>query len=139
MLAFGIDTLLTAYIYTEERADVIENMVIGITTISITIAHFIFYIKRHLVDYIESERKENDKKNIKIGEILQFIALFIFIFAPIWKIPFFLEIKEYKQELVKQILISIFMMIASMFLMYELNPLDIKNKIKRKVFNKKFK
>ena len=124
MLAFGIDTLLTAYIYTEERADVIENMVIGITTISIT---------------IESERKENDKKNIKIGEILQFIALFIFIFAPIWKIPFFLEIKEYKQELVKQILISIFMMIASMFLMYELNPLDIKNKIKRKVFNKKFK
>ena len=137
--AFGIDTILTAYIYTEERADVIINMILGIIIISVTITNFIFYIKRHLVDYVQSDRIENDKKNVKIGEILELIGFSIFIFTPIWRIPFFLEIKEYKQEFVKQIIISIFMMIASIFLIYELNPLDIKNKIKRKVFYKKIK
>ena len=136
-LAFGIDIIINAYTYTEERIDVIINMIMGISIISITISNFVFYIRRHLTDFNDIERKEKNIKNSKIGEWLQLIILFIFSFSPIWNIPHFIEIKNYKEELYRQISISIIVMITSLFLIYQLNPLNIKNKILKKYVSRK--
>ncbi len=74
-------------------------------------------------------REENKKRTMKIGEILEFIFLTFFIFTPLWRIPTFIDMYKHNENLILEIAKSVLLTIVSIFLMYQLNPLEIKNKI----------
>lgn len=125
----GIDIVLTGYIYNDEVAEVIKELIIGLAIISSVIINFIFYVKRHRIDLIQSDREENEKQTRNIAEWIEFIIFSLFIlfsFFNIFKYMSFID----RAERYKNIMGSILCICASIFLLYNLNPLDIKNKTK---------
>lgn len=131
IILFGIYCIIDANSYKDERSEVITRVSLGIVIISATIINFIFYIKRNLKDFNPVIREENKKRTMQIGEILQLIIFSIFLFAPIINIPNFLGILSNKKELIIQILKSFAISISAFILLYNLNPLNIKNKMKK--------
>lgn len=69
---------------------------------------------------------------MKIGEILELIIFTIFLFMPIWRIPNFIELYQNNKGVIVEILKSIFISLLSLLLLYNLNPMDIKEKIGKK-------
>lgn len=126
--------MFTANAVKYERSEVVLHIVLGIIIISATIINYIFYIKKSLIDYDPDIRAESRKRTIKIGEILELIFLLIFILMPIWQIPTFLELTE-KSEIIIEVLKTFGISIVSIVLLMVLNPVNIKEKI-RKVFKK---
>lgn len=132
LIIIGIYSIIYGNFYKEDRNQVISAVVVGIIIISATIISYIFYIKRSLKDLNPEIREKEKKNNIRIGEIIQFVFFVFFAFTPIWKIPIFLKLIEDKKELVIEIIKSLLLCIASLFLLFSLNPLDIKGKIHKK-------
>ena len=130
MIAIGIYCIILSNSYKEDRTQVITGVSLGIIIISGTIIHYIFYIKRHLVDYEQVEREMVKKRILQIGEILELIFFIIFITMPIWRIPKFIEIFSNRKELIIELLRAFGLSIASIILLFALNPLNIKQKIK---------
>lgn len=106
-------------------------LLFGITVISISIINYIFYIKGSLIDPNQEEREATKKATLKIGEILEFIIFTIFILMPIWCIPHFISLVPERKELIKELIIIFAISFASIFLMFALNPLNIKEKLKK--------
>ena len=129
IIVFGIDFILMANQYIETRSDVIAAIITGILLISATIINYIFYLKRALKDYEVVERQENKKRTLQIGEWLQLIFFVIMIFMPIIRIPYFIKVFEDKVELATDIFRSFLISFAAMFVLYNLNPLNIKEKL----------
>lgn len=134
MVMFGGFCIIDAYSYRDERAEVISRVLLGIIIVSVTIINFIFYLKRNLQDMNQEIREENKRRTMKIGEVLELIFFTIFLFTPVWRIPSFIKIFE-KSELIVEIGKSIFMSFLSIILLYNLNPMDIKNKFKEFISN----
>ncbi len=132
IIIFGIICIIDANSFKEDRNEVITQILFGILIISITIINFIFYIKRNLKDFDTEIREENKRRTIKIGEILQLIFLIVFLLMPIWRIPEFIKLFDNKKEMIIEILKSFVFTIISVILLYNLNPLDIKEKLKGK-------
>ncbi len=135
-IILGIYCIITANEYRENRMEVIYCLVLAITIISIAIINYIFYIKNSLVDPDQEEREATKKATIKIGEILEFIIFTIFILMPIWCIPHFIKLVPERNELIKEIIIVFAISFASIFLMFTLNPINIKEKLKKIHFKK---
>ncbi len=129
MAMFGGFCIIDAYSYRDERIEVISRVLLGIIIVSVTIINFIFYLRRNLQDMNQEIREEDKKRTMKIGEVLELIFFIIFLFTPIWRIPSFINIIE-KSELIVEIGKSIFMSFLSIILLYNLNPVDIKGKVK---------
>lgn len=134
MVVFGGFCIIDAYSYRDERIEVISRVVLGIIIVSVTIINFIFYLKRNLQDMNQEIIEENKKRTMKIGEVLELIFFTIFLFTPIWRIPSFINIFE-KSELIVEIGKSIFLSFLSIILLYNLNPVDIKDKVRRFIKN----
>lgn len=132
LIIIGIYVIILADYYKEDRNQVIISLILGIIIISATIINYIFYIKRNLKDLDPEIREKEKKNNIKIGEILELIFFTIFIFTPIWRIPEFMNLTEDKKRLVIEIIKSFLLCIASLFVLFSLNPLDIKGKLHKK-------
>lgn len=126
IIALGIYCFYVASLAVETRADVISYIVLGIIIISLTIINYIFYIKLNLRDYNQEIRAENNKKRLKIGEVLEFICFIICILSPIFAIPSFIEVFGDKREMIFRILKSFGICIFGLVLMFQLNPLNIK-------------
>lgn len=139
LIVVGIYCIISANDYKEDRAEVISIIILGISIISITLINYIFYIKSSLIDPNPEIREQNKKATIRIGEILEFIIFTIFILMPIWSIPHFINLVPEKEELIKELVIVFTISFSSLFLMYVLNPIDIKGKISRKFHSKKVK
>lgn len=134
----GIDIVLTGYFYNDEVAEVIKELVTGLAIISAVIINFIFYVKKHRIDLIQSDREENEKQTRNIAEwieIIIFSLLILFSFFNIFKYISFID----RVEKYKNIIGAILCICASIFLLYNLNPLDIKNKIKSLLLKSKGK
>lgn len=138
LVLVGGYSIIVANDYREDRTEVIANIIFGIAIISATIINYIFYLKESLRDPNPEVREQNKKATIRIGEILEVIIFSIFILMPIWCIPHFISLVPKKEELIKELIIVFAISFASLFLMYALNPLDIKGKLK-KLDSKKLK
>lgn len=91
-----------------------------------------------MIDPNQEERESVKKATIRIGEILEFIIFTIFILMPIWCIPHFISLVPERKELIKELIIVFAISFASIFLMFTLNPLNLKEKLK-KLNSKKLK
>ena len=130
VVLFGVDNIFTGYKYYEEIFELIKQLIIGITIISLVIINFIFYIKRHKVDLIIEERKAQDVKDSKIAEIIEIVVLTVMFILPIFNV--FRYIKYWNNfEKIKYIFGGILFMIISAFLLFSLNPLNIRDKVKK--------
>ena len=123
--------IIVANDYRENRSEVVANIVFGIAIISPTIINYIFYLRESLRDPNPEIREQNKKATIKIGEILELIIFSIFILMPIWCIPHFINLVPRRDELIKEVIIVFAISFSSLFLMYALNPMDIKGKFKK--------
>ena len=70
---------------------------------------------------------------MKTAEILEIICFGLFIFMPLWlKVPLKIAYADGdKQLFAKYLAASIISPFTSIFLLYQLNPLDIRNRIKK--------
>ena len=132
VIALGIKCIISANEYKDNRFDVITYLSFGIFIISMSIINYIFYIKRSLVDLNPEVREANKKATIKVSEILEIIIFTIMLLMPIWKIPAFIELWSNKKDVILEILKSFGVSICSIILMYNLNPLKIRDKIFKK-------
>ncbi len=132
MIGCGIYLFRNAAIHKYDIEEVRSSLVLGMFIISATVLNYINYIKRSLKDYDEEIRQEKRKKDIKIGEILLLIVLLVLMFVPAIKIPTFIKLKEFQKELYIEIAKSVLISISSIFLLYNLNPIGIKDKIFKK-------
>ena len=123
--------IIVANDYRENRSEVVANIVFGIAIISATIINYIFYLRESLRDPNPEIREQNKKATIKIGEILELIIFSIFILMPIWCIPHFINLVPRRDELIKEVILVFAISFSSLFLMYALNPMDIKGKFKK--------
>lgn len=132
MICFGIYLFIQAAINRYDLEEVIDNLALGIFIISAVVFNYINYLKNSLKDFNQEIRIENQKKNAKIGQILEIIIFILLALTPIYRIPTFNRLKEYKPELYIEIVKSCLISISSIFLLYNLNPLNIKEKIFKK-------
>ena len=131
---FGLDRVFTGYVYNDEIAEVIKEFVTGFAIISVVIINFIFYIKRNKVDLIQEEREAQDEKDSKIAEVIEIILCIIMFFLPLFNMFRYINYVD-KTERLRQIIFGILFMITAVFLLFGLNPFDIRGKIK-KIFKK---
>lgn len=129
VLIFGIDRVITGYVYNDEIYEVIQEFITGFAIISIVIINFIFYIKKHKQDLVQEEREEEEKKTTNIAEIIELVLLIAMFIIPIFNIFKYINFID-KTEQIRQIFGGVLFMVISVFLMFSLNPLDIKGKIK---------
>lgn len=95
-------------------------------------------MKKSLKDPNPEIREATKKATIKIGEILEFIIFSIFILMPIFCIPYFINLVAKKDKLIKELIKIFALSFTSLFLLFALNPLDIKGKLnKRKELKEK--
>ena len=130
VLLFGIDRVFTGYVYNDEIYEVIKEFITGFTIISIVIINFIFYIKRNKVDLIQEMREAQDEKDSKIAEIIEIILFALMFFLPLFNIFRYINYID-EVERTRQIVFGILFMLTSLFLLFSLNPLDIRGKIKK--------
>ena len=130
MIILGIYCIISANSYKEDRSQVVMGIILGIGIISGTIINYIFYIKRNLKDYEPVERELIKKRIIQIGEVLELIFFIIFMLMPIWRIPQFISVFENTKELIKELVRAFGLSISAIILLFSLNPVDIKTKIK---------
>lgn len=126
LLVLSAYFIIMAVRYQEERSDVIICLVVSIVIASASILNYIKYIKISLRDYDIEIRAENNKKRLKIGEVLELICFIICILAPIWRIPGFIEIFDNKSKLVLELVKSFGISIGGLVLLFALNPMNIK-------------
>lgn len=131
LIGVGIYCFMLAHEYSYDRTEVIMYIITGILVISLTIINYIFYIKRNLVDYNQTIREMNKKAMLRVGEVLEFILFTIFVFAPIWRIPVFIDLFDDKGKMMLEIGKSFLLSICSIILLINLNPLDVKNGFKK--------
>jgi len=129
MIILGVYCIISANSYKEDRTQVIMGVVLGIGIISGTIINYIFYIKKNLKDYEPVERELVKKRMIQVGEILELIFFIIFMTMPIWRIPKFIDVFENTKQLIIELLRAFGLSIASIILLFSLNPINIKQKI----------
>lgn len=126
LLGLSAYFIFMAVKYQEERSDVITYLVLAIIIASLSILNYIGYIKLSLRDYDTEIRTENNKKKMKIGEVLELICFIVCILAPIWRIPGFIEVFSNKSKLAIELAKSFGISIAGLILLFSLNPMNVK-------------
>lgn len=134
VLLFGIDRVFTGYVYNDEIYEVIKEFVTGFAIISVVITNFIFYLKRNKVDLIQEVRDAQDEKDSKIAEIIEIVIFSLMFIVPLFNIFRYINYID-KLERTRQIVFGILFMIMSVFLLFSMNPLNIRGKIKN-IFRK---
>lgn len=135
VLVFGIDTVFTGYVFNDEIYELIKELFTGFAIISIDIVNFIFYIKRNKVDLIQEEREAQDEKDSKTAEIIELILLIAMIILPIINIFRYLRFAEESEQL-RQIVGGLLFIAIAVFLLFSLNPLNIRSLLKKDVSKK---
>ena len=132
LILVGINLIKEAHCVRDSRSDVITYLTMSIAIMSGTVINYYFFIKRNLKDF-DPDLRANFKKRVSdIGEILELIIFGLLALSPIIGIPKFISVSYEKKLLIKYIIISILLSISSIFLLHEINPLDIKNKFFKK-------
>lgn len=129
LLAVGIGCIVRGCINNDEIAEVIKEFAIGIIIISLTILHFIFWVKTHKVDLETDKREEKEVKTTNIAEWIELIAFILIIIASIFNIVKYAQFLD-ETEKFRQISTSVLCILASFILLYNINPLKIKDKVK---------
>lgn len=138
IFAVGIYFFKVAYDVLYDRALMIKYIIIAIAIISGVIINFYFYIKRNLKDFNPEARVNYKNRVIRVGEILELVCFSILALMPLWRINNLIILYRFneREEFLETLFFSFVMTIVSVFLLYNLNPLDIREKIKDK-FGKK--
>ncbi|MCR5185915.1 MAG: hypothetical protein K6D97_02215 [Clostridia bacterium] len=133
VIFIGIQFFKEAYNNIDDRNTEIAFLIFGILTITGAISNFIFFIKRNLKDLDPAVRISYEKRMMKTAEILEVIIFGLFIFMPLWlKVPLKIAYLDGDTALfTKYIVASIISPFISVFLLYQLNPLDIRTKFKK--------
>ena len=134
LIIFGISRIMEGYVYNEEIYEVIAEFAVGFTTIIVVILNFIFYVKRHRVDLVQEEREADAENTNNIAEIIEFVLLIGMIIISIFNMYREINLKDITNQL-NELFTSIMLIVASVFLMFTLNPLDVKGKVKN-IFDK---
>lgn len=126
LLAVSAYFIMLGVYLQEERSDTITCIVIAIIIASFSILSYRKYIKLSLIDYDMEIRAENNQRKLKVGEVLEVICFIICILAPIWRIPYFIEIFDDRSKLALEIIKSFEISIGGLILIFALNPMNIK-------------
>lgn len=133
IIALGFYFFYHAALNTFDREEVVKSIILGIFAISATVINYINYLKRNLQDLDQEIHEENRKKDIKISEIILLIVFLILALTPLYKIPTFIRLFDFKKEFYIELGKSLLITISSLFLLFNINPLNFKEKIfKRK-------
>lgn len=136
LLGAGFFLILNAVTYKYDRMEVITSVSLGIFINILVVYNYIVYIRKSLQDLNQEIREEEKRRTIKIGEILELIIFTIMILTPLWRIPYLIDIYENKKEFTIEIIKVCVISIAALFLLYNLNPMNIKEKIKQHFIKK---
>ena len=133
VMFIGIQFFKEASNNLDDRSTEITFLIWAILIITGAICNFIFFIKRNLKDLDPAIRISYEKRMMKTAEILEIICFGLFIFMPLWlKVPLKIAYTDGdKQLFAKYLAASIISPFTSIFLLYQLNPLDIRNRIKK--------
>lgn len=131
LMFVGVKAIINGYVNNDEIKEVIKELTIGIVTISLVILHFIFWVKKHLVDLSTEVREEEKNTTSRIAEWIEIIAFVLIIAGSIFNIFKYMQFID-EVEKYRQISISVLCIIASVILLNNLNPLNFKDKIKEK-------
>lgn len=131
-LLIGLGCIARGCTDNDEIGEVIKEFAIGITIISLTILHFVFWIKTHKVDLEKSEREASEIKTSNIAEWIELIAFILIIIASVFNIVKYAQFID-EAEKYSHIGTSVLCIIAAIILLYNMNPLGIKDKIKNKL------
>ena len=136
LMFVGVKAIINGYVNNDEVKEVIKELTIGLVTISLVILHFIFWVKKHLVDLSTEVREEEKNTTSRIAEWIEIIAFVLIIAGSIFNIFKYMQFID-EVEKYRQISISVLCIIASVILLNNLNPLNFKDKIKEKFKSKK--
>ena len=133
VMFIGIQFFKEASNNLDDRSTEITFLIWAILIITGAICNFIFFIKRNLKDLDPAIRISYEKRMMKTAEILEIICFGLFIFMPLWlKVPLKIAYADGdKQLFAKYLAASIISPFTSIFLLYQLNPLDIRNRVKK--------
>lgn len=136
LLIVAGNCIIQAYTNPDEIKEVVKELLIGFTIISLVIIHFIFWVKKHKRDIPKSDREEIEEETANIAEWIELIVFIAMIIMSIFNIIKYIQFID-PIEKVRQIAISILIIISAIVLLYNLNPVEIKDKIKSKFKSKK--
>ena len=133
VMFIGIQFFKEASNNLDDRSTEITFLIWAILIITGAICNFIFFIKRNLKDLDPAIRISYEKRMMKTAEILEIICFGLFIFMPLWlKVPLKIAYADGdKQLFAKYLAASIISPFTSIFLLYQLNPLDIRKRKKK--------
>lgn len=131
-LAIGVSAIRQGYVNNDEVSEVIKELTTGIIIISLVIIHFVFWVKKHLQDIPKEVREVEAEKTNNIAEWIELIAFIGIIVISIFNIFKYMQFID-PSEKYKQIGYSVIYIFSSILVLYKLNPLQIKDKIRSKL------
>lgn len=135
----GLDYMIEGLHLLDAVYERYANFIVGVAIISVVIYHYISFIKRLLVDLDPEVIKKEKETNYKFGEYVLFIFLCLLLINPILSLPKFAMHIGFKDLLIKEVLMSLGCSIVAIFLLYHINPLNIRYVNKEERDNKKEK
>lgn len=135
----GLDYMIEGLHLLDAVYERYANFIVGVAIISVVIYHYIYFIKRLLVDLDPEVIKKEKETNYKFGEYVLFIFLCLLLINPILSLPKFAMHIGFKDLLIKEVLMSLGCFIVAIFLLYHINPLNIRYVNKEERDNKKEK
>lgn len=135
----GLDYMIEGLHLLDAVYERYANFIVGVGIISVVIYHYIYFIKRLLVDLDPEVIKKEKETNYKFGEYVLFIFLCLLLINPILSLPKFAMHIGFKDLLIKEVLMSLGCSIVAIFLLYHINPLNIRYVNKEERDNKKEK
>lgn len=136
LLVVGFKAVINGYVNRDEIREVLKELIVGLVTICLVIIHYIYWIKKHKFDVDIGDVEARDEKNAHIAEYIEICVFVIIIIGSIYNIIKYAQFID-KVEKYRQISISVLCIISSIILLHNLNPLKIKDKIKKIIKSKK--
>ena len=122
----GIDYMIEGLHLLDAVYERYANFIVGVAIISVVIYHYISFIKKLLVDLDPEVIKKEKETNYKFGEYVLFIFLCLLLINPILSLPKFAMHIGFKELLIKEVLMSLGCSAVAIFLLYHINPLNIR-------------
>ena len=125
MIILGLDYFIEGMLLIESVYERYANFAVAVIVISLTIFHYIKFVKKLFIDRVAEEVIANEKRTEKFAEYVLLIFLGAMIITPIFYIPKAAAICSTGNQFFTEIIKAVGCMLTGGYLLVYMNPLGV--------------
>lgn len=127
-IALGLDYFIEGMLLLESVYERYANFFVAVLILSITIFHYIKYVKKLFIDLKEEDVKANEKRTEKFAEYVMFIFLGAMLITPVFYIPRAAAISVDGSMFFTELIKALGCSLTGGYLLVYMNPLGVVRK-----------